>query len=104
MKACTASLNFEIFASSASADDESTTSQPVSSVSAPRLAPPVMKRRRVRSGITFRESLMRRRLSTPGMRWERLAMMMSSKIRSAADDHRAQALWHQHRERDMDDQ
>ncbi|MGY4381301.1 hypothetical protein ACVWZ3_008940 [Bradyrhizobium sp. i1.3.6] len=74
IQACTASLNFETFASRVSADEESTTSQPVSSVSAPRLAPPAMKRRRVKSGMDLMESLISSRLSTPGMRNERLAI------------------------------
>ena len=51
--ACTPSLNFEICFSISSAEKLSDTSQPVSSVSAPRLAPPAMKRRRVRSGISL---------------------------------------------------
>src|SRR5690242_17661107 len=102
IQACTASLNFETCLSISSAESLPTTSHPVSSVSAPRLAPPVMKRRRVRSGIAFTASLIRSLLSTPGMRRKLfLAMMVSS---SAADDHRAQALGHQNRERDMDDQ
>src|SRR5260370_30997786 len=49
--ACTASLNFETFFNISSAEKLSETSQPVSSVSAPKLAPPAMKRRRARSGI-----------------------------------------------------
>ena len=53
IKACTASLNFETFFSISSAEKLSETSQPVRSVSAPRLAPPAMKRRRAGSGISF---------------------------------------------------
>src|SRR6184192_2841566 len=57
IKACTPSLNFEICFSISSAEKLSDTSQPVNSVSAPRLAPPAMKRRRARSGISLVASL-----------------------------------------------
>ncbi|MGY3462779.1 hypothetical protein ACVWW5_008229 [Bradyrhizobium sp. LM3.4] len=77
MKSCTASLNFETVLSISSAEDESITSQPVSSVSAPKLAPPAMKRRRLTSGIVLRESLISSRLSTPGIRNERFAMVLA---------------------------
>src|SRR5882757_6118802 len=68
IQACTASLNFEILFSRSSADDESITSQPVNSVSAPRLAPVVMNRRRDGSGIAFTASRTSSFLSTPGIR------------------------------------
>src|SRR3954469_677500 len=99
MAACTASLNLETCFSISSAEKLSVTSQPVNSVSAPRLAPPEMKRRRVRSGIDFAASLISNFLSTPGIISERvrpIAMLLS-----AANDHGAQAFWHQQRQRDM---
>ena len=76
--ACTPSLNFEICFSIDSAEKLSVTSQPVSSVSAPRLAPPAMKRRRARSGITLVASLTSNCLSTPGIRSERSRPMTVS--------------------------
>src|ERR1700680_5149329 len=101
--ACTASLNFETFASIRSAKKLSETSQPVSSVSAPKLAPPAMKRRRARSGINFVASLTSSCLSTPGIRSER-SRPMTYLLELASDDHGAQAFRHQHRQRDMHDQ
>src|ERR1700730_15999431 len=98
--ACTASLNFETFFSMSSAEKLSDTSQPVSSVSAPRLAPPAMKRRRARFGIIFTASRTSSFLSTPGIRSERRRPIVSSS-KLAADDHGAQAFRHQHRQRDM---
>src|SRR5882757_265036 len=100
IQACTASLNFEILFSRSSADDESITSQPVNSVSAPRLAPVVMNRRRDGSGIAFTASRTSSFLSTPGIRSLRRRPMTNLLLPS--DDHGAQALRHQHRERDMD--
>src|SRR4029079_9157974 len=97
--ACTPSLNFETCFSISSAEKLSDTLQPVSSVSAPRLAPPEMKRRRVRSGSAFTASLTSNFLSTPGIRSERLRPMTILLL--ASDDHRAQALRHQDREHDM---
>src|SRR5882757_87179 len=100
--ACTASLNLETFFSISSAEKLSDTSQPVNSVSAPRLAPPEMKRRRVRSGIDFAASLTNNFLSTPGMMSERMRPMVNPpKTFSAANNHRSQALRHQQRQRDM---
>src|SRR5215470_13440570 len=106
IQACTASLNFETCASSLSAESLSTTSQPVSSVSAPRLAPPEMKRRRVMSGISLVASLTRSVLSTPGIKSLRKRPMIvsSESSGSAADDHGAQALRHQDRKRDVNDE
>src|SRR5260370_7021265 len=101
--ACTASLNFETFFSISSAEKLSETSQPVSSVSAPKLAPPAMKRRRARSGMNFVASRTRSFLSTPGIRSER-SRPMSVLLELAADDHGAQAFRHQSRERDVHDQ
>src|SRR6476646_9516263 len=119
MKACTPSLNFETCFSISSAEKLSETSQPVKSVSAPRLAPPAMKRRRVGSGISLVASLTRSFLSTPGIRSLRMRPMMLSSnsylsmIFSenqfptfpdhvlAPDDHGAQAFRHQYRQRDM---
>src|ERR1700743_382928 len=98
MKACTASLNFEIRASMSSAEKLSVTLQPVSSVNAPILAPPVMKRRRAMSGITFIASLTSNFLSTPGISSDRRRPMISL---LASDDHGAQALRHQKRQQDM---
>src|SRR5260370_15419267 len=91
--ACTPSLNFEICASNFSAEKLSETLQPVRKVSAPRLAPLAMKRRRDRSGISFAASLTKSFLSTPGIFRERMRPMIEfSSIRSAADDHGAQAF------------
>src|SRR5256885_8312734 len=100
--ACTASLNLETFFSISSAEKLSVISQPVSSVSAPRLAPPEMKRRRVRSGIDFSASRTRSFLSTPGIRSERMRPILTSQNLSTTDDHRAHALSHQKREPAMD--
>ena len=66
INACTPSLNFETCFSIASAEKLSVTSQPVSSVSAPRLAPPEMKRRRVRSGMVLTASRTQKRLVDAG--------------------------------------
>src|SRR5207248_1510651 len=87
-----------------SAEKLSVTSQPVNSVSAPRLAPPAMKRRRARSGISLVASLTRSFLSTPEIRSERSRPMLSSSKILAADDHGAQAFRYQHRQGDMHDQ
>src|SRR5450631_3292612 len=104
--ACTPSLNFEIFFSISSAEKLSETLQPVSNVSAPKLAPPAIKRRRARSGIRRAASLTSSCLSTPGIRSERSWPMICPprKYRSAADDHGAQAFRHQHGERDVNHQ
>src|SRR5437588_11927999 len=102
MNACTASLNFETFFNTSSAEKLSVTSQPVNSVSAPKLAPPAMKRRRARSGITFTASLTNNFLSTPGIRSERMRPMTCPPL--ASDEHGAQAFRHQHRKHDMNDQ
>src|SRR5438105_7703399 len=102
--ACTPSLNFEICFSISSAEKLSETSQPVKSVSAPKLAPPAIKRRRVRSGITFTASRTKSFLSTPGIRSERMRPMIGPPRNLAADDHGAQALGHKHRQRDMNHQ
>ena len=59
-----------------SAEKLSDTSQPVSNVSAPRLAPPAMKRRRDRSGISRVASLIKSFLSTPGIRSLRMRPMI----------------------------
>src|SRR5882757_6571455 len=101
ISACTPSLNFETCFSISSAEKWSVTSQPVSSVSAPKLAPPEMKRRRVRSGMVLTASLSSRLLSTPGIIRLRRRPMISLPDFSAADDHGAQALRHQQCERDM---
>src|ERR1700677_2036714 len=101
--ACTASLNFETFFNISSAEKLSDTLHPVKSVSAPRLAPPAMKRRRVGSGIRLPASRTSNRLSTPGISSERRRPMICSPrfMLLAADDHGAQALRHQQRQRDM---
>src|SRR5450631_961151 len=104
INACTPSLNFETFFSICSAEKLSDTSQPVNSVSAPKLAPPAMKRRRARSGITLTASLTSNCLSTPGIRSERSRPMICPPRNLAADDHGAQAFRHQHRQRDVNDQ
>ena len=75
INACTPSLNFETRFSISSAEKLSVTSQPVSSVSAPRLAPPEMKRRRVRSGMVLTASRTSSVLSTPGIRRLRMRPM-----------------------------
>src|ERR1700733_14756799 len=87
-----------------SAEKLSVTLQPVKSVSAPRLAPPAMKRRRAGSGSSFAASRIKSFLSTPGMSSERSRPMTNSPQKLAADDHGAQALRHQHRQRDVHDQ
>src|SRR5437868_5971913 len=99
IKACTPSLNFETCFSICSAEKLSDTSQPVRSVSAPRLAPPVMKRRRERSDIALVASRTRSFLSTPGMSSERMRPMII--LLSATDDHGAQTFRHQQCERDV---
>src|ERR1700712_5156972 len=96
------SLNFEICDSRLSAESESETSQPVSRVSAPKLAPVAMKRRRARSGISLVASRTSRFLSTPGMIRDRRRFIMA--ISSASDDHGAQTLRHQKRQRDVNHQ
>src|SRR3954452_6266070 len=98
INACTPSLNFETCFSISSAENWSVTSQPVSSVNAPKLAPPEMKRRRVRSGMVLTASLSSKLLSTPGIRRLRKRPMIRL---LAADDHGAKALRHQKCERDM---
>src|SRR5260370_24360705 len=98
--ACTASLNFETFFNISSAEKLSETSQPVSSVSAPKLAPPAMKRRRARSGIRLVASLTKSFLATPGMRSERKRPNMCSPRILAADDHGAHAFRHHSRQHD----
>src|SRR3954452_23117897 len=97
--ACTASLNLETFFSISSAEKLSDTSQPVSSVSAPRLAPAVMKRRRGKAGIAFAASLTSSFLSTPGIMRLRMRPMVTLLL--TANDHGAQALRHQQGEHDM---
>src|SRR5689334_23357002 len=105
MKACTPSLNFETCFSICSAEKPSDTSHPVRSVSAPRLAPPAMKRRRARSGMILTASRTSSCLSTPGIRSERSRpMMLSSSNFSAADDHGAEAFGYKYRQRDVHDQ
>src|SRR4051794_21372220 len=100
INACTPSLNFDTCFSISSAEKWSVTSQPVSSVSAPRLAPPEMKRRRVRSGMVLTASRTSSVLSTPGIRRLRMRPMVMF-LELSADDHGAQALRHQKGERDM---
>src|ERR1700761_498467 len=103
--ACTASLNFDTFFNIASAEKLSDTLHPVKSVSAPRLAPPEIKRRRVGSAITLPASRTSNCLSTPGIRSERRRPMTDSpRGLLAADDHGAQALRHQQRQRDVNHQ
>src|SRR4051794_23658841 len=102
--ACTPSLNFEILVKSFSAEKLSETSQPVSSVNAPRLAPPEMKRRRESSGISLAASLTSSFLSTPGIRRDRMRLMVVLLDSSTADDHGAQAFRHQQCQRDVNNQ
>src|ERR1700731_2336177 len=104
MNACTPSFNFDTFFSISSAEKLSDTSQPVNSVSAPKLAPPAMKRRRARSGISFVASFTSSCLSTPGIRSLRMRPTMSSSNFLAADNHGAQAFRHQHRQRNVHNQ
>src|ERR1700716_1920605 len=100
--ACTASLNLETFFSISSAETLSDTSQPVNSVSAPRLSPPPMKRRRGGSRMVFTASPTSNCLSTPGIRSERSRPMINPP-ELAPDDHGTQAFRHQQRQRKMDD-
>src|SRR5258708_38787681 len=101
ISACTPSLNFETCFSISSAEKLSDTSHPVNSVSAPRLAPPAIKRRRVRSGISLAASRTSSCLSTPGIRSERSRPMTCPPRNLAADGHGAQAFGHQQRRRDV---
>src|SRR5665213_3876714 len=71
----------------------STMSQPVSMVSAPRLAAPLKKRRRIGSGINLQASLMSSLASMPGM-IVRFFMLLP-------DNHRTDAFRHDQRQRDM---
>src|SRR6201995_2248803 len=101
IQACTASLNLDTCFRTPSAESLSTTLQPVSSASAPMLAPPEMKRRRVKSGMAFAASRTSSCLATPGSRSLRMRPMMTS---STSDDHGAQAFGPQQRQHDMHDQ
>jgi hypothetical protein len=78
ISACTPSLKWEILRSTFSADRLSTMSQPVSKVSAPRLALPRKKARRAGSGMRLAASLIRSFASTPGTVLRSRAMVVLS--------------------------
>src|SRR5580704_9419115 len=71
-------------------------SQPVSMATAPRLAAPRRNSRRDGSGSSLPASLIKSFGSTPGicLRWRDIIFSTGS----AANDHRAQAFWHEDRE------
>src|ERR1700680_3383458 len=96
--ACIRSLKREIARSALSAEAPSVTSQPDSSASAPRLAPPCRRRRRARSGRSLAASLTSSLASTPGTGFD----LRGIAVFSVAADHSAQALGHQERHDDMD--
>src|SRR5579859_3977809 len=77
-------------------------SQPLSMASAPRLAAPRRNSRRDGSGKSLPASLIRSFASTPGtdLRWRAIVLVPFS----AADDHGAQALGHQHGQGHMHDE
>src|SRR5262245_31352322 len=95
-------------------------SQPVRNASAPRLAPPRRKSRRVGSGISFAASRMRSLESTPGgsFRMRDIASSLAHVRKSgisfpnehaqnqnlAAGDHGAQRLWHHEGHDHVDDE
>src|SRR5471032_815142 len=90
------SLKAEILRSTLSAVSPSMMSQPVRNVSAPRLAAPRRKLRRIGSGSSLPASFISSLGSTPGMilRWRTMPSLLSG-------DHGAQALRHQQRQRHM---
>src|ERR1019366_8140918 len=97
--ACAPSLNEEILRNTPSAVSPSMMSQPVRKVSAPRLAAPRRKLRRIGSGISLPASLSSSLASTPGMiLLMRIVMLLVSR------DHGAQVLRHDQRQRHMHDQ
>src|SRR5215469_13209590 len=96
-RAWTQSLKREITRSALSALGPSMMSQPVSVASAPRLAAPRRNRRRDGSGNSLAASLIRSFGSTPGIFLRSRGIVFSS----AADDHGAQTLRHQQRQRHM---
>src|SRR5262245_60325916 len=81
-----------------SAVSPSIMSQPVKYVSAPRLTAPRRNPRRLGSGISFAASFIKSFGSTPGMilRWRICSPL-------TPDNHCAQALWHDQRQRYMHD-
>src|SRR5215475_10292922 len=99
MAACTPSLKSETFRNTPSAASLSMMSQPVRKASAPRLAAPRRKPRRLASGISLAASFIRSFGSTQGMtlRW-RIPDLLPS------NDHSAQTLWNDQRERDVHDE
>src|SRR5947199_5001844 len=82
--------------SALSAETPSTMSQPVRKASAPRLAPPRRKSRRVGSGMSLAASFTSSRGSTPGIVLRRRGMLLPC-------DHGAQRAWHQQRHHDVND-
>src|SRR5262245_44415075 len=94
--ACTPSLNSETLRNMPSAVSPSIMSQPVKKASAPRLAAPRRKPRRLASGISLAASFIRSFGSTPGMilRWRIVAFLPSG-------DHCTEPFRDDQRERNM---
>src|SRR3972149_1627871 len=97
--ACAPSLKAKILRRIPSAVSPSIMSQPVRKVSAPRLAAPRRKLRRIGSGSSLPASLISSLGSTPGMIlcWRMMLLLLSG-------DHRAHALRHDERQRHMHEQ
>src|ERR1700730_16711461 len=96
--ACTRSLKREIARNALSAEAPSITSQPESSTSAPRLAPPCRKRRRAASGKSLAASFTKSFASTPGIG----LTIRDIKTSSVAANHGPQTLGHQECHDDVD--
>ena len=87
-------IESEILRSTPSAVSPSMMSQPVRKVSAPRLAAPRRKLRRIGSGNSLPASVIRSFGSTPGM-------ILRMRMAHFPVDHGAQALGHQQRQQDV---
>src|SRR5690242_19424528 len=97
--ACAPSLNFETLRSAFSAVSPSMMSHPVRNASAPRLAAPRRKPRRLASGISLAASVISSFGSTTGMVLCRRMVFVLT-----AGDHGAQTFRHDQRERNVNDQ
>src|SRR5579863_3719815 len=97
-RAWTQSLKFETTRSAFSDVGPSMISQPVSIASAPRLVAPRRNSRRDGAGKSLAASVMRRFGSTPFIGWRGRDIAFSP---STAEDHGAQALRHDQRQRHM---
>src|ERR1044071_2363666 len=97
--ACAPSLKADTLRSTPSAVSPSMMSHPVRKASAPRLAAPRRKPRRLASGISLAASLSSSLGSTPGMslRWRIVVFLFP-------DDHGAQTFWHEQRQRHVNHQ